>query len=166
MSRPPRLPDAQILNGELVFRTILVGILLLIGSFGLFELALYRGYNENVARTIAVNVFAVGQGFYLLNCRSMRASMFRIGLFSNKWIWVGIAAMALATLAFTYLPIMNTMFHTAPISLFDWLDIFGVGLTIYLLVSLDKNIRLWCEKKRWDQLKKFFDWLRNWRGLS
>jgi len=147
MLRPPRPTGAAILSGELIFRTILVGVLLMIGSFGLFEWALYHGSSEEVARTIAVNVFAVGQAFYLLNCRSLRLSMFRIGLFSNPWIWLGITAMGLVSLAFTYLPIMNKLFHTAPISLNDWLHIFAVGLVIFMVVACDKRIRLWLEQR-------------------
>jgi len=142
MNCPPRRPDAPILTGELIFRIILVGVLLLIGSYGLFEWALHRGASEAEARTIAVGVFAVGQSFYLLNCRSLRHSALRLGLFSNPWIWVGIAAMMATQLAFTYLPVMNWLFHTAPIGWMDWLHIFAVGLIIYLIIGLEKSWRL------------------------
>lgn len=141
MRRLPRTPDTSLLSGELIFRIILVGILLLISSFGLFEWALFQGASEAEARTIAVNVFAVGQSFYLLNCRSLRFSMFKLGLFSNLWIWGGIAAMTVAQLLFTYAPWMNTMFHTAPISLMDWIPIIVVGLVIYFVVGVEKAIR-------------------------
>jgi cation-transporting ATPase F len=141
MSRPPRIPGAAILGGELIFRIILVGLLLLVGSFGLFEWALYQGASEDEARTIAVNVFAVGQSFYLLNCRSLRFSMFRLGLFSNPWIWGGIAAMTVVQLLFTYAPLMNRMFHTAPIGLMDWVHILAVGLVIHLVIGVEKTLR-------------------------
>ena len=146
MSRPPRTPDSPILSGELVFRIVLVGLLLLIGSFGLFKWALYQGASEAEARTIAVNVFAVGQSFYLLNCRSLRFSMIQLGLFSNPWIWVGIAAMTVAQLLFTYSPLMNQLFHTAPIGLMDWVRILGVGLIIYLVIGIEKKIRQHLER--------------------
>ena len=142
MRRPPRRPDAPILTGELIFRIGLVGLLLLIGSGGLFEWALHRGASEAEARTIAVNVFAVGQSFYLLNCRSLRYSMFRLGVFGNPWIWAGIAAMMAAQLAFTYLPVMNWLFHTTPIGWMDWLHITLVGLAIYLIIGAEKAWRL------------------------
>jgi len=147
MAKPPRPASAPILNGELIFRIFLVGFMLLVGSFGLFEWALQHGASEEQARTIAVNVFAVGESFYLLNCRSLRLSMFSLGLFSNMWIWLGITAMAIASLVFTYLPIMNKLFHTAPISLNDWLHIFAVGLIIHLVIACDKRIRLWLEQR-------------------
>jgi magnesium-transporting ATPase (P-type) len=141
MRRPPRSPETPILSGELILRIITVGILLLVGSFGLFEWALYQGASEDKARTIAVNVFAVSQSFYLLNCRSLRFSMFRLGLFGNPWIWGGIAAMITAQLLFTYAPLMNHLFHTAPIDLVDWLHILAVGLVIYLVIEAEKTFR-------------------------
>lgn len=141
MSRPPRLSAAPILNGELIKRILLVGLLLLVGSFGLFEWALYSGRSEQEARTIAVNVFAVGQSFYLLNCRSLRYSMFRLGLFSNPWIWAGIGAMMAVQLLFTYIPLMNKLFHTAPIGWIDWGLIVAVGLAIYLVIEGEKAWR-------------------------
>ena len=141
MGRPPRTPGTAILNGELVLRIVLVGLMLLAGGFGLFEWALYRGAGEDEARTIAVNVFAVGQSFYLLNCRSLRFSMFRLGVFGNPWIWGGIAAMAVAQLLFTYAPPMNRLFHTAPIGLADWAHIGAVGLVLYLVIGAEKAFR-------------------------
>ncbi|MCB1940518.1 MAG: cation transporting ATPase C-terminal domain-containing protein, partial [Candidatus Accumulibacter sp.] len=132
---------SPILNGELALRIAMVGVMLLGGAFGLFEWALLRGASEEQARTIAVNVFAVGQSFYLLNCRSLRWSMFHLGLLSNPWIWAGIGTMMLAQLAFTYLPLFNRLFHTAPIAAFDWLPISAVGLTIYLAMELEKTYR-------------------------
>ncbi|MBS3935833.1 MAG: cation-transporting P-type ATPase [Sulfuritalea sp.] len=142
MRRPPRRPGAPILTGELIFRIALVGLMLLAGSYGLFEWALHRGASEAEARTIAVNVFAVGQSFYLLNCRSLRVSMFRLGLASNPWIWAGIAAMISVQLLFTYLPAMNWLFHTAPIGWMDWFHITLVGLAIYLVIGAEKAWRL------------------------
>jgi len=146
MTKPPRSPSAPILQGRLIFRIFLVGGLLFAGAFGLFQWALFQGASIEEARTIAVNVFAVGEAFYLLTCRSLRYSMFKLGLFSNPWIWVGLFAMACAQLALTYIPLMNHLFHTAPISLNDWLHIFAVGFVIYFVISIDKHIRNQFEK--------------------
>lgn len=147
MAKPPRSTSAPILNGELIFRIFLVGFMLVAGSFGLFEWALHNGASEEQARTIAVNVFAIGEVFYLLNCRSLRLSMFSLGIFSNRWVWVGIFFMVMASLAFTYLPTMNKLFHTEPISFTDWLHIIAVGVIIHIVVAFDKKVRLWLEQR-------------------
>ncbi len=141
MNKPPRAPNAPILPNQLIFRIFLVGGLLFTGAFGLFQWALINGASIEEARTIAVNVFAVGEAFYLLTCRSLKHSMFKLGLFSNPWIWGGIFAMAIAQISLTYLPIMNQLFHTAPIGIKEWGAIFTIGLIIYLVISADKTIR-------------------------
>ena len=138
MSRRPRLPGAPVLNRKMIFRILQVGLLLLFGSFSLFEWALLRGASIAEARTIAVNVFAVGQSFYLLTCRSLRLSIFQLGLGSNPLIWVGIVAMMTAQLLFTYVPLMNRLFHTAPIGLIDWARILVVGMIIYTIIAVEK----------------------------
>ena len=71
----------------------------------------------------------------------LRFSMFRLGLFSNPWIWGGIAAMIVAQLLFTYAPLMNRLFHTAPIGLVDWAHILAVGVVIYLVIGAEKTLR-------------------------
>ncbi|BAO81835.1 cation transport ATPase [Serpentinimonas raichei] len=141
MLRPPRRPDAPILNWELVLRILIVGVMLMLGATVLFHHALARGLTESEARTIALAVFAVGQSFYLLNMRSLRHSMWKLGLMSNPWIWVGIAAMMGSQLLVTYVPVMNTMFHTAPIAASEWLPVLAVGLAIHLVVGAEKLLR-------------------------
>jgi Ca2+-transporting ATPase len=141
MKRPPRKPSASILSRELVWRVLLVGVLILIGAFGLFELELVSGASLAQARTVAVNAVVMIEIFYLLNCRSLTHSMFRIGVFSNPWVVIGIAVMILLQLAFTYIPLMNTWLSSAPISLDAWVRILLVSLASYLIVELEKWLR-------------------------
>ena len=141
MLRPPRDPESPILSRALLLRILLVGILLLVGAFGLFEWALSQGVSEDAARTVAVNVFVFGELFYLFNCRSLTRSVLAVGLFSNRWLLAGVAVMIALQVAFTYVPLMNTIFHSAPIDPVWWLSILGVGLAIYLIVEAEKGLR-------------------------
>ena len=45
-----------------------------------------------------------------------------------------------AQLAFTYAPFMQAAFHTEAVSLLDGLRIIGVGITLLLIVELEKRI--------------------------
>ena len=141
MDRPPRDPRGPILTRPLVIRILLAGLLLLIGSFGLFEWELYQGKPIAVARTAAVNVFVVGGIFYLFNCRSLRYSMFRLGVFTNTWVLGGVALMVLLQLAFTYVPFMNTAFSSAPLDGAEWAAIVAIGLVIYAAIGAEKLIQ-------------------------
>ncbi|ABA88602.1 cation-translocating P-type ATPase [Syntrophotalea carbinolica DSM 2380] len=141
MDRPPREPDTPVLTQVLIVRISLVSLLLLIFSFSLFEWAELSGNSLANARTMAVNVFVFGEMFYLLNCRSLTHSMFRLGVFSNRWLIFGIITMTVLQIILTYVPVMNTLFGTAPISLLQWLTIIAGGLVIYVVVGLEKTWR-------------------------
>jgi Ca2+-transporting ATPase len=141
MRRPPRDPRAPILTGELVLRIGSVGSILLLGAFGLFEWELKWGASVDEARTAAVAVFIVVQTFYLFNCRSLTRSIRSVGPLSNPWATAGAAAMLLSQLAFTYLPAINLIFHSAPIPLESWAGAIGIGLAAFFLVGAEKAVR-------------------------
>ena len=141
MQRPPRDPREPILTFELVMRTGFVTLIMLAGAFGLFLWEQTRGATLAEARTIVVNVIVVVEIFYLLNCRSLTRSMLSIGFFSNPWILWGCAAMLAAQLVLTYAPVMNRLFHTAPMAAEAWLHVFAVGLAAFAAVGLEKWIR-------------------------
>lgn len=138
MERPPRDPKSNILSGGLVIRILLVGFLLLVGAYGLFEWELSQGESELVARTVTVNVFVFGELFYLFNCRSLRYSVFKLGFFSNPLLLVGVAGMILLQLFYTYSPIMNSAFGSAPIGAAEWLNILCVSFGIYVIIGIEK----------------------------
>jgi Ca2+-transporting ATPase len=141
MFRPPRDPKTPILDGTLILRICIVAFIMLLGAFGSFEWALEKGYSDAVARTVAVNVFVVVELFYLFNCRSLTKSMFELGLFTNRWIVVGVAAMVILQLAFTYLPLMNHLFHSAPIGWDAWWRILLTGIAAYATIGFEKLLR-------------------------
>ncbi|MBN2356340.1 cation transporting ATPase C-terminal domain-containing protein, partial [candidate division KSB1 bacterium] len=141
MQRPPRTPNAPILTPELIGRLLLVSAIISIGAFGLYELALHLGAQVARARTIAVNTVVMIEIFYLFNCRSLTQSFLKIGLFSNRWMVVGIALMILLQLLFTYAPFMNNVLASAPITLMDWGMVLAVGLLGYGVVELEKWMR-------------------------
>jgi cation-transporting ATPase F len=132
---------APILTREPLIRIGIVGTVMLIGAFGLFEWELMTGATVEQARTVAVNVFVIVEMFYLYKCRPLTQSVFKIGFFSNPWAIGGTALMMALQLAYTYVPIMNRFFQSAPIDLYAWLRVFAVGIAAYIIVGIDKWIR-------------------------
>jgi cation-transporting ATPase F len=138
MNRPPRPPNEPILTTELVIRLFIVGTILCIGALWIFEWAQAQGRSNEEARTLAVNVFVLGEMMYLFNCRSMRYSMFRLGLFTNPLLWLGVFLMIALQVLYTYVPAMNIAFQSAPLSLSDWGIALLPGLAIYIIIGLKK----------------------------
>jgi cation-transporting P-type ATPase F len=141
MLRPPRAPTRPLLTMSLLKRTGLVSLFLVGGAFGLFELETARGASLEAARTVATNVFIVVEAFYLLSCRSLLRSPMAVGLGANRWVWLGMATMAVFQLVFTYAPPMNALFGSAPIGALEWLKIFGVGALAFAAVEIEKAVR-------------------------
>ncbi|MFI7576344.1 HAD-IC family P-type ATPase [Micromonospora sp. NPDC049497] len=139
MDRPPRDPGQALLTGALVVRILLVSALLVAGTWWLFEWELGAGADLPEARTAAVNLFVAVQAFYLFSCRSLTRSPWRLGLFTNRWLIGGVLVQAVGQLALTYLPVMNALFRTAPISAGAWLRILGIALLATAVVALDKR---------------------------
>lgn len=144
MNRPPRDPKQPILTAGVILRIAVVSFIMMLGGFGLFELEKRLGTSVAESRTIVVNVIVMVGLFYLLNCRSLTRPFFSLGLFSNPWVLVGVTAMIVAQLLFTYAPFMHTLFHSAPIRLTAWLEIIGVGLVGFIAVELKK----WLDARR------------------
>jgi len=140
MNRPPRTPNRPILDGIVWRRIGIVSVLLLVCSFGLFKWELLNGASIEKARTMAVNVFVMIEAFYLFNARSFRRSPFELGLTTNLWVFAGFAVMMVFQLLFTYVPVMNSLFASAPIGLLDWAKIVACGVGVYALVELDKKL--------------------------
>jgi magnesium-transporting ATPase (P-type) len=141
MGRPPRDPARPLLTGELIVRILLVSGLLMAGAFLLFHWEQAGGASLAEARTAAINVFVVGELFYLFNCRSLEHSMFRVGVFSNHWVTGGVLTTVGLQILITYAPFMQTLFHTAPLGVEAWLRIIGVGLCVYAAVGVEKWLR-------------------------
>ncbi len=140
MQRPPRDPEAPLLTPALLRRIVIVGTLILIGAFGLFEWERQRGASLEVARTVAVNLVVFVELFYLFNSRSLTYSPFKIGLFSNRWLWLGVGGMILLQAAFTYLPVMQSIFSSAPLGWAEWWRILAFSAVGFGLVELEKEL--------------------------
>ena len=141
MGRPPRDPKRPLLTISLLRRIGLVSLIMLAGAFWLFFWELRtEGVAEAAARTAVVNVIVVVEIAYLFSCRSLNRSVFAIGWFTNRWAIAGSLSMLAAQLLFTYAPVMNKLFHTAPIAADAWLRIGAVASVAFVAVEIEKWI--------------------------
>ena len=143
MGRPPRDPNAPVLSGFVIMRTFVAAILMTAGAIGLFLYefqATMIGAPEALAKaqTMAVTTVIMFQIFYLLNCRSLQNSILSIGVFSNKTVFVGIAAIIALQAMFIYAPFMQTIFASAPLAPDDVLASILVGAVILPAIGLEK----------------------------
>jgi len=136
MTRPPRATGAPLVGPAQVRRIVLVSVLLLLGTFGVFQGLTAAGTGLDEARTAAVNLFVLVESAYLLSCRSFSSSLRRLGWRSNPWVVGGIGAALSLQLVFTYAPFMHLLFDTAPVGWLSWLVGFAYAVLAYAMVDV------------------------------
>jgi magnesium-transporting ATPase (P-type) len=139
--KDPDAPRAPILDLSLLFRTALVVAIMLIASFVTFEYEQAEGASVAAARTSVASIFVFVQTAYLFNCRSLRKSVLQVGLLSNPVLLVGVGLMIAAQLLFTYAPLMNRLFGSAPIDLAAWVRVIAAAVVTFVVVGLEKWVR-------------------------
>jgi len=138
MQRPPRPPDESIFAHGLGAHIIWVGFL--IGSFTLATEA-WALHNELPNwQTIVFTTIVISQLFHCLAIRSERYSLFQIGIGTNLPLILAIAVTILAQLAVIYVPALNAIFRTQPLTANELLWCFAVASTVFIAVELEKLI--------------------------
>lgn len=141
LMRPPRDPKEGIMSKLLIERTIIVGALISAGIVFNFINALESGASLEKARTVAVTTMVFFQFFQAWNSRSEYESIFKISLLSNPFLFFSLIASTLAQFAFIYVPALQWVFRTEPISVKEWQNIILVALSVIVIVEIDKWIR-------------------------
>ncbi len=145
MRRPPRAVHRPILDGFGVWRIIFIGLALLGLTLWAFFWMKSTGASDELARAAAVNALVIGQIFYLLNSRYRLGSSLSLKAHAgNSYLPLGIGAVIVLQLLFTYWRPLQVLFETASIPLRVWPWLLLGGLVFFLVVELEKLIiRKW-----------------------
>ena len=141
MSRPPRATDRPILTPFGIWRVVLVGLALLAYTlWAFFQMKAYGG-SDALARTVAVNAITVGQIFYLLNSRFLLDSSLSLRAhLGNPYLPLGIGAVVVLQLLFTYAPPLQALFDNEAVPLWVWPVLFAGGVVFFLAIEAEKLV--------------------------
>ena len=141
MNRPPRAVDRPILTGFGMWRVLFVGLALLAVTLWAFFWMKSQGASDELARTVAVNMITIGQVFYLLNSRYLLDSSLGVTAhLGNRYLPLGIGAVVILQLIFTYAPPLQAMFGNEAVPLRVWPWLLAAGLAFFLVVEAEKFI--------------------------
>jgi len=143
MQRPPRLRNAPLLTGELVWHIALVSILFICGVFGMYANAIAQGYSIDLARTIAVNTIVVMEIFHLFFIRNIYGTSLTLkAVRGTRQVWLVVVIIVVAQFLITYLPPLQSIFQTEAVPFLDGLMIVGVGVALFVIIEIEKQLRL------------------------
>ncbi|WP_270848918.1 cation-translocating P-type ATPase [Candidatus Collinsella stercoripullorum] len=157
MDQPPRDPNERLLNRRVLVKAFLwYGLM---GSaaamVGYFLVNLLNGwpavplagegdpvYVQATTMTLAGIVFAqIGQ---VMNCRTERTSVFKIGLLSNRQIVVGIVFEVALIVFLTVFPPLQGVFHTVPLG---WQDYVFLCCIPPVVIAIEEARKAWLRRR-------------------
>ncbi|MBI4715303.1 MAG: cation-transporting P-type ATPase, partial [Nitrospirae bacterium] len=152
MKQPPRDPKERLLNRKILTRSYLFlgPIEAAAGLFGFFYVLKGGGWTWGVmlsaadplymqATTACLTAIVITQAANVFACRSFNLSVFRIGFFSNRSIFAGIAVELLLQLFIVYHPWGNKIFATAPLTVEVWLVLIPFAVALFAAEEIRKK---------------------------
>ena len=140
MKRKPRDPKESMPSRPLMIYTLGIAATIVAGTLGMYIITLQSNPDLSYARTVAF----VGLGFFTVynaySSRSLQESVFRMNPLGNKTLLIGIAASILAILAVVYIPFMQFIFETRPLTSESWILILITGLVVVLAAEVMKML--------------------------
>ncbi|NCA70444.1 MAG: cation-translocating P-type ATPase [Sphingobacteriia bacterium] len=142
MAEPPRPPRAQILSARRLLPLVLFGLLMTIGTLGMFLHGLAHA-DPVTAVTLAFTTFVLFQFFNLFNVRAEHGSAFNANFRRNASLWLALLGVLLLQVAVVHWPPAQAILGTTALSLADWLLATAVASSVLLVEELRKLIRGW-----------------------
>jgi P-type Ca2+ transporter type 2C len=157
MDRPPRSRHERLLGaGRLLHAYAFLGVVEAVLSLGAFFwvywLAGWRpgapmaaaGELYQRATTMTLAGIVAAQVGNVFACRTERESVFRVGLFRNRLVLVGVAVEILVLLALVVVPPLRGLFGVAPLALREWTPLLAFPA---IVVGLEEG-RKWIVRRR------------------
>lgn len=134
--RPEEMKREEILSGSVKFIIFAVSTII-----GLTSLYIFSRMQTDVAlaRTIVFASVGCVDLIYVFSFRNLKKSVFNFEeFFSNPYLFLALIYGYGIILASVYVPHLNAVLGTVPLSFGHWVIIFGVGLLSILIVELAK----------------------------
>jgi potassium/sodium efflux P-type ATPase len=151
MRRKPFSPKERLIGSFGFGRLVYVGSIMATGAIAAFLWSMKRGgwsfgekidfssalYIKSTAATYAV--LAMTQMANLMQARSEKLSVFKIGFFKNKFVIGAIFISVGMLLSFMHIPILARYLHMAPIDFWDWMIVVGATLAVFFFEEARKS---------------------------
>ena len=140
MKRRPRPRGQGIFTRPVVVLMAAGGIWSCLINLGIFKWALDSGRGMLEAQALCFITLILIQFFKAYNFRSDKHSIFKIGVFKNKWLNAAIVWEITLLMIIIYVPFLQNAFHTFSLSLMDWAMIILITITVVPVLEITKRI--------------------------
>jgi magnesium-transporting ATPase (P-type) len=161
MDRPPRPRSERLMSRPTLGRVAFIGAIQSVFAVtGFLYVLLSNGWdwgdsswmdpsNANYliycrALTMTQAAIVAGQVANGFGCRTTRESLFKVGLFTNRFLLIGEAVGIGIMCAISYVPFLQDIFKTAPLTLTDWGFLVLAAVTLFFA----EEARKWVMRRR------------------
>jgi len=139
LKRPPRPPEAQLLDGGFIRLTLLAGFLIATVSLSAFAYEFYLdGDGLEHARDATFTALAMAQLLWAFSARSNGRTIFEVGLLSNFWLFLTVSVSFFLQWLIHHVPALRSLFSLEPLSLKHAVAWLGLGFIPLLVLEIRK----------------------------
>lgn len=138
MKMPPRRSDDSFFSGGLMQKIVFRGILIGLCTLGSFALMSYMTGSTDIARTGALFTLVMTQLAHVFECKSEKKNIFTVPYFSNPKLIMAVLISLAVIFAAIYLPFLQIIFCTVPLTTQQLLIAFGFAMFAPLLQCILK----------------------------
>jgi len=139
MNRPPRHPKESISAHGLGVHAIWVGLLMAGIVLSTQAFAIKTGNSH--WQTMVFTVLCLTQLGHVLAIRSEKVSLFKMGLFSNKYLLGAVILTFIFQMATIYIPSLNPIFKTVPLTFNELIWTLVLSSIVFFAVEIEKLIK-------------------------
>ena len=139
LKQKPVNPKEKILNKSVLPFLVINAVVMTVLAIGAFAWFLPVGVEK--ARTAAFIIMAFSQLFNIFNMRSLRLSIFKIGMFTNRYINMGLAVSILTLVMIIELPFFARVFMFAPMSVAELSGLAAVSSMVMWIGEIYKYVK-------------------------
>jgi Ca2+-transporting ATPase len=146
MKRPPRVAKESLFSDGVGYHIVWVGLLMAGVTLFTQAWALNRGMEH--WQTMVFTVLGISQLGHVLAVRSDRTFLYKQGIFTNLPLIGSVILTFLLQMALIYIPALNTIFKTAPLTLLELGFCLLMSIIVFHAVELEKFIKMVIKKRK------------------
>lgn len=139
MKQPPVKKSANILHWDIAPYLLLMAAIMV--TLSILALDYYMPQGTTMARTGTFLTVAMTQLYNVFNMRSLRQSIFEIGIFTNKWINIAFVVSLGGQIAVIKIPFLREMFGFEDLPILHFLVIFAISSLVLIGGELYKYLK-------------------------
>ena len=141
MHKPPRNPRMKIINKSMILQIITIGLLIAAAGLTSFRKGMAIDYSTAVTMTFCTLVFIEIARIIMIRM------IYRVPLFSNRWLWGAFGSAILLQSAVIYTP-LSRFFETVPLSIAQLGSVLMIsGITFVIGIALTFGIERFAKEE-------------------